>query len=302
MSEGRFQRGEGVSPLRPEGEPYGPVRVLPSVSSSPSIGEVKGEEETEEEARGRDAHGTQGQDALATIYIVKENPRSRYVRLRMSVQDGLVITIPRGFDRGQIPGILDRKKRWLASATQAIAEQRARWEADPPNVAPAKIALPAIAQEWAVEYRPAGGRGVTAMECPGNRILVTGDTAKIGLCKGLLRLWLRRKAREHLVPWLKRVADEKGFAFSRASIRAQKSRWGSCSRRGTISLNLKILFLPPELVRYVLLHELCHTRRMDHSKHYWALLREHAPDCKQQAKLLRADSHFVPAWVERHGR
>jgi predicted metal-dependent hydrolase len=230
-------------------------------------------------------------------YIVKENPRSRCVRLRMSVQEGLVITVPRGFDHGRIPGILDRKKRWLARATQVIAEQRARWEADPPDVAPAKVALAAIGQEWAVEYRPAGGRGVTALECPGNRLLVTGDTAKTSLCKGLLKLWLRRKAREHLVPWLKRVADEKGFAFARASIREQRSRWGSCSRRGTISLNLKLLFLPPELVECVLVHELCHTLHHDHSPKFWARLRTLFPDSDAVNAQIGTAWRYVPVWA-----
>lgn len=237
-----------------------------------------------------------------TAYSLKVSSRARCVRLRMSVREGLVITIPRGFDRGEIPGILDRKKLWLERATRTIEEQRARWAADPPDVAPAKIALAAIGQEWAVEYRPSAGRGVTAMELAGNRLLVTGDTAKFTLCQGLLRKWLRRKAHQHLAPWLHRVAAERGFAFARASIRQQKSRWGSCSRRGTICLNAKLLFLPPELVEYVILHELCHTRHLNHSGRYWELVRRHAPDCKQQDKRLRKGTDLVPAWVEWRGR
>jgi predicted metal-dependent hydrolase len=100
------------------------------------------------------------------------------------------------------------------------------------------------------------------------------------------------------------VAAERGFDLgqngkvSRIVVRSQRSRWGSCSRRGTISLNAKLLFLPPGLVEYVFLHELCHTQRMDHSKAYWALLRRHVPDCKRHARTLRATPGLVPAWVD----
>lgn len=65
--------------------------------------------------------------------------------------------------------------------------------------------------------------------------------------------------------------------FSNITIRNQKSRWGSCSRRGTLSFNYRIVFLPPHLVDYIVVHELCHLREMNHSKRFWGSFRKRSP-------------------------
>jgi hypothetical protein len=67
----------------------------------------------------------------------------------------------------------------------------------------------------------------------------------------------------------------------------QKTRWASCSRHRTVSLNMKLLFLPPELVRYVFVHELCHTVHMNHSREFWRFLAVKEPRYKELDKQLR---------------
>jgi predicted metal-dependent hydrolase len=83
-----------------------------------------------------------------------------------------------------------------------------------------------------------------------------------------LQHWLKREARRHLPDWLALVAEDTGHRYQRVSVRLQRSRWGSCSSRGTISLNAKLLMLP-RMRRYVLVHELCHTLHMNHSPAFW---------------------------------
>lgn len=69
-----------------------------------------------------------------------------------------------------------------------------------------------------------------------------------------------------------------GFIYKKVSIRNQKSRWGSCSKTGTISFNYKIALLPPHLADYIVVHELCHLGEMNHSKKFWALVARTVPD------------------------
>ena len=83
---------------------------------------------------------------------------------------------------------------------------------------------------------------------------------------------LRRKAQSVLPAQLAQLAALHGFKYSAVKIRKSKSRWGSCSTKGTISLSFYLLLLPEHLIEYVLLHELCHTVQMNHSPAFWALV------------------------------
>ena len=83
------------------------------------------------------------------------------------------------------------------------------------------------------------------------------------------------------------LANEHGFKYNRASVRNQRTRWGSCSHKNNISLNVKLVLLPKELIDYVMLHELVHTRIHNHSKKFWAELDRYTGNGKVMAKRLR---------------
>lgn len=78
-----------------------------------------------------------------------------------------------------------------------------------------------------------------------------------------------------------------GFPIGRVSIRNQKTRWGSCSSRGTISINYRIVFLSPAEQDYIIVHELCHVREMNHSPHFWALVAKTIPEYRAIKRSLR---------------
>ncbi len=97
----------------------------------------------------------------------------------------------------------------------------------------------------------------------------------------------KEKARKVLAKRLKQLAEKHGFVYNRVFFRNQKTRWGSCSSQNNISLNFKLITLPDELVDYVILHELVHTRKKDHSKAFWAELDKVVGDGKKMALKLR---------------
>lgn len=102
---------------------------------------------------------------------------------------------------------------------------------------------------------------------------------------------LRDRARRELPSRLLALAAQHGLTVSRISIRDQRSRWGSCGRDGHISLNWRLVLMPPGVCDYVLVHELMHLRRMDHSAAYWQLVADACPDY-----VTHRD------WLRRHGR
>ena len=171
----------------------------------------------------------------------------------------------------------------------------------PLAVRPDTIELPALGESWRIDYLPTNTRRIgVMMEQPG-RLTVYGAVADHGACLAVLKRWLKRRTREELVPWLAMLAGQGGFTFNEVLVRGQKTRWASCSSKGTISLSYKLLFLERHLVRYVLLHELCHTVCMNHSPRFWTLLSRYEPECRAIRRRMRDDWKRVPVWVEDTG-
>ena len=98
---------------------------------------------------------------------------------------------------------------------------------------------------------------------------------------------LRTQAKASLPPRLKELADEHGFTYNRVTIKNNISNWGSCSVKGNINLNLRLVTLPQELQDYVMLHELCHLKEMNHGPKFHALLESLCPNHRALEKELR---------------
>ncbi|MDP2839033.1 MAG: SprT family zinc-dependent metalloprotease, partial [Syntrophales bacterium] len=199
-------------------------------------------------------------------YRVRISPRSRKVRLNLSACDGLTVVIPRGFDARRIPAIVEARKEWIEKHLRRFSEEARVVSEKPPDLLPDTIDLPALEEIWHIAYRPTGAQRAVEVETFGpGALVVSGAVHDHAACRSVLKRWLRRRAAEELPPLLARLAEENGFRYNRVTIRSQKTRWGSCSARKTISLNCHLLLLPLDVVRYVLLHELCHTAFMNHS-------------------------------------
>jgi predicted metal-dependent hydrolase len=96
----------------------------------------------------------------------------------------------------------------------------------------------------------------------------------------------REEARALVLRLLEKWNAGYGFSWSRVTVRNQRRRWGSCSRRGSLSFNYRIVHLPPRLADYLVVHELCHLREMNHGPRFWALVARALPDCRELAAEL----------------
>ena len=104
---------------------------------------------------------------------------------------------------------------------------------------------------------------------------------------------LRRQAARELPAHLLRLAEHHGLHVSRVSVRNQRSRWGSCSPSGHICLNWRLVLMPDTVRDYVLIHELMHLRRLDHSRHFWRLVAHACPGYQSARQWLRENRHLL---------
>jgi predicted metal-dependent hydrolase len=230
-------------------------------------------------------------------YTVRVSARARRARLTVSPRGGLVVVVPRGFDQRQILAILDQHAAWIERAVARTVERRDHLEAHESGPLPSHVKLPGIGAAWDVVLRPGPGVGVRG-RVSGDTIVLSGEIGDHEACYEALRRAVARAARERLPLMLGGVEAETGWRASRVSVRRQRTRWGSCTAAGAVSLNESLVFLPQALVRYVLVHELAHTRRMDHSSAYWSLVETHDAAWRTQRRALREAWRHVPGWTE----
>ena len=229
-------------------------------------------------------------------YLIRESPRAKYMSLRVTVDRGLEVVVPRGFDRRLIPGFLSEKRDWVQSALAKVEQVRQRREVKSREIFPQEIVFAAIGKKWRVEYLHGHAMTIKVSDKGNGRLVIFGSIQE-ECCHLVLQNWARRQAFNAFNPLLRKLSAETGIAFVKTAIRCQKSRWGSCSSSGTISLNQKLLFVEPDLVRYVLIHELCHMREMNHSPRFWGLVGQFYPQYQQARRRLKEAWHQMPNWA-----
>ncbi len=224
-------------------------------------------------------------------YNVRESKRAGRVTIKVRSWSGLEVVVPVGFDRSEIPEILQSKAGWIIKNLERTrpAEELER---------PVSIGLRLLGETWRVEYSPSPGERLSISEQEGNLLSLTGQVKDAAVVAALLNRWLQQRAKGVLVPWLHQLSTELSLPFSRAAVRRQRTKWGSCSAERSINLNRNLLFLPEALARYVLVHELCHGRRLDHSDKFWRLLETFEPNARRTAAKIRDAAEFVPRWAQ----
>jgi predicted metal-dependent hydrolase len=222
---------------------------------------------------------------------VRISRRARRLSMRVSHGGRVEVVVPPGVGIPAVERFVARHRDWAERRLREFAQHGLH--AVDRRPASVRLALPA--RSWSVEYAKSSRSSVTDT---GDGTLVVrtthGTDSQVG--KALLR-WLSREADAHLRDRLDGVAAETGLDYARLVLRRQRTRWGSCSSAGTVSLNVCLMFQRPEVVRYLMVHELCHRRHMNHSAAYWRLVASFEPDWRVLDKELLKGWRNVPAWV-----
>jgi predicted metal-dependent hydrolase len=222
-------------------------------------------------------------DAGQVLLVVKRNPRARRYVLRLNRQGQAQVTIPRFGSAAEAFRFVDRNKPWLERQFQRFAT------------------LPKRPVQWMVGSKVLF-RGELMSIGPGldenhRSVRLSSEVIKVPDPQANLRPAIERYlwalAAKELPPKVMDFAAKDHLAVGRISVRNQKSRWGSCSRRGTISLNWRLIQAPPFVVDYIILHELAHLRHMNHSIRFWREVQRVCPDYQSAERWLKQNSTLL---------
>lgn len=205
-------------------------------------------------------------------YRVRWSTRARRVRVWVHPDGEVEVVLPERSPARAAGEAMRELAPW-------IERQRAKAVADRVHVAqrPEGV-VPYLGSE--LMLRPEPGR--TRVHRRGDVLLVPeGDPREA------LERWYRRAAREAITPKLDEAVQSLDVSYQRVTIRNQRTRWGSCSTMGGMSFNWRLMLAPEPVLDYVVWHEACHLRVMDHSPRFWALLEQRLPGYREQRWWLR---------------
>ena len=224
-------------------------------------------------------------------WSVRESQRARRLTVRVFHTGRVEVVVPFRTSTRAVERFLERHRPWIERK-----REEARRRAGPPvPFPPPQIELPACEETWRIHLAEAPRRARIASSGSGLLTLAAGCSGQA--VRQALRHWLVDHARQVLAPRLADCASELGFSYERLLIRRQRTRWGSCSTRGTISLNCCLLFQRPAVVRYLMIHELAHTQHMNHSRRFWHCVARHCPEYRSLDRELLDGWRRVPEWV-----
>ena len=206
-------------------------------------------------------------------YRVRRSDRARRVRVLVDPRAGVEVVLPRRSPASAAADAVAELRPWIEQ--RLVAAQSVR-----DAVAARGSSVPYLGTDLALVAQP----GRTRAHRRGGELLVPAEPVA---AQAAIERWFRRAARDEIAPRLDDAVAALRCSYTTLTIRNQRTRWGSCSSSGAMSFNWRLLLAPEPVLDYVVWHEACHLRVMDHSPRFWALVGRHCPDYPAHRRWLR---------------
>jgi predicted metal-dependent hydrolase len=201
-----------------------------------------------------------------------------HARLRVREDTSVQLIVPNDFQQPEIDRILRKKDSWIEQHQRFFRNRAAKSR----HVTEGGILL--FNQVF---------RFMRVCEL-GRQVVIDEKAQQIRSGRDLssqteLSLWYRRFAREHFAARIRELSAQHRLPYKRLFIRSQRTKWGTCSTKGNVSLNWRLILAPKDVCDYVVLHELMHTKVLNHSQRFWVLLRAIFPPCDEAIAWLNTN-------------
>jgi len=202
----------------------------------------------------------------------------KHARLRVREDTSVQLVVPDCFDQSLIDSLLKKKATWITRHQKFFRDRKAAR----PALAVGEILL--FDEIFRYAAAPELGRQVLVDE--GSRTIRSGRDLTLN---AVLSRWYRSFASAHLTTRITELSAAHRLPYKRLFIRSQRTKWGTCSTKGNLSLNWRLVLAPKYVGDYVILHELMHTKVLNHSHRFWVLLKGICPRCEEAIRWLNAN-------------
>jgi len=221
-------------------------------------------------------------------YVLKVSTQARRLRLVIRPRTGLEVIVPHSAPLASHEPFLREKERWILATLERMRLATA-------SLAPRPLTdgsrLRYAGRELTLVVRIGAPRGHYRASLVADALTLTLPEADPAVARRALEAWYRRQAEAVFAERLATCNRPYGYRYQRVSVKAQKTRWGSCSKLGNLNFNWRLLLAPLPVLDYVVVHELCHLKEMNHGPRFWKLVTLACPD------------HAVHRrWLRQHGR
>lgn len=232
-------------------------------------------------------------DGPASGVIIRNSSRAKRLSIKVFPRGRVEVVVPRRTSVRAVRAFVEENRDWIGRARDSFAEHYSPEAFRLPDI----VRLPSVGVQVVVRYRPQAAAKTVRYRHAHGILDLSGNTGSEKHCVDALRRWLSATARKEFAPQLQALSRLTGTPYANMHIRMQRTCWGSRSSTGTISLNLCLLFVSADLLRYLMIHELCHGRHMNHSKRFWKMVSAFEPRYRKLDHDLGESWRDVPAWL-----
>jgi predicted metal-dependent hydrolase len=224
-------------------------------------------------------------------YNLRRSERAKNIRILVK-PDKIEVVAPHRTSEQKIKAFVEAQQDWIKSAIIRIAERASRT----PSLAPQHYAdgvyIPFQGHQYPLAIKPVSSKTVRIQRLQDESFLASvphglEQEQSSELIRLVLIRWIKSQAKLQASLLIEKHAERFKLFPRSLRIKTQKSRWGSCGPQNDINLNWMLMLAPPEILEYVIVHEICHIKHRNHSADFWLLVEKHLPDYLQRRHWLK---------------
>lgn len=226
--------------------------------------------------------------------VFRRSRRARRLRLQMDTEGTITLIAPWLTPKGSIDRFVIRHTRWIEKQFKKI---EAHQEARPPFSYHSGDIFYYFGEPVTLAVEPSDLKRPLLRIREHDMVIrlnrAISHSEGVVAIKRAIEQFYRKKAEEVIHDRLQFFNEYYGFRYARVTLRNQKTRWGSCSAKKNLNFNWRLIMAPIEVIDYVVVHELCHLKEMNHSSRYWKLVSETIPDYKKVSQWLKQNHYLL---------